>query len=178
MPNVPWITEAIAGLYRELYSHAKFLQQAAIDDFIEKNKNALNANDLLAPPRGMQYAGEHFHNSQKEPKGTSRLYLPVAPHLLEEFRALLQDRDYLHKQRKDVWMYLTICESHARSDEDLCKLTPESVHSHLLSYWSPRDFEVTCALTDLKAEALKLQYATYYEALLCRLADNLFLEVA
>lgn len=178
MPNVPWITEAIAGLYRELYSHAKFLQQTAIDDFIEKNENALNANDLLAPPKGMQYAGEHFYNSRDQRQSTSKLYLPVAPQLLKEFRALLQDRDYLQKQGRDAWMYFTICESHARSDKDLYRLLPEGVHASLLDYWELDDFDEPCAVTDEKAETIKVQYAPYYEALLCRLADNLFLEAA
>ena len=161
-----------------LYRCPNLLQQEVMNDFIEKNEDTLKAKDLLAWPRGLQYAGEHFHNSRKEWKGTSRLYLPVAPQLLSEFRGLLRDRDYLKKQSEDAWMYFKICQQHAGSEQDIYRLLPEGAHSYVLEYWELHDVDEPGAVTDEKAEALKVQYETYYEAILCRLADNLFLEAA
>jgi hypothetical protein len=176
LPNSPWIPEVIAEVYRKLFHLPNWILRERLDHFIEKNENTFSDKALLAPPRGMQHAGEHFHDSRKVKTTSSRLYLPVAPQLLSEFRGLLRDRDYLHKQGKDVWMYLTICESHARSEQDTYRVLPEGVHSYVLDHWELHDFDEPCAVTDEKAEALKVQYATYYDALLCRLADNLFLE--
>jgi hypothetical protein len=177
------LNQVCLDVWMTVYRYPKYLQQLAMNDFIEKNEDTLNAKDLLASPRGLQYAGEHFHNSRKERKGTSRLYLPVAPQLLPEFRSLLQNRDYLNKQSNDAWMYFKICYQQAATGYDLCKLLPESIHSELISSFAvhvPEDVSAaaSCQITDEKAEALKMQYAPYYEAILCRLADNLFLEVA
>ena len=130
MPNeqeldIPRVCEHV---FTHLYHYPKWVEREAFDHFIEKNEETLNSKALLAAPKGMQYAGEHFHDSRKDRRTLSGLYLPVAPQLLEEFRGLLQNRDYLLKQGKDAWMYLKICQQQAATFEDLFRLLPEGVH--------------------------------------------------
>ena len=110
MPNKQYlhIPRVCEHVFTHLYHYPKWVEREAFDHFIEKNEKTLNNKGLLAAPKGMQYAGEHFHDSRKDRRTLSGLYLPVAPQLLEQFRGLLQNRDYLLKQGKDAWMYLKI----------------------------------------------------------------------